>query len=171
MFHLMEPHRIFSKFMPTTSGLNYSLGHLYTRHCWLLASCCYFPYRMLTRTSGMVSGMTEPSLYPEYVLAFHSSKRLLIEQLNSSHHLLADAIINLTLAKGEEVHSPIGDRSYKQILEISTSNLSCRPQKIPYNNQSVCICNELNGNNKWRNLTRLPTAVSFLYLPLCLSLV
>ena len=96
----------------------------------------------------MVSGMTEPSLYPEYVLAFHSSKRLLIEQLNSSHHLLADAIINLTLAKGEEVHSPIGDRSYKQILEISTSNLSCRPQKIPYNNQSVCICNELNGNHK-----------------------
>jgi hypothetical protein len=47
-----------------------------------------------------LTGLTEPSLYPEYVLAFHSSKRLLIEQLNSSYHLLADAIINLTLAKG-----------------------------------------------------------------------
>ena len=41
------------------------------------------------------------SQYPEYVLALHSSKRLLIEQLNSSNHLLADAIINLTLAKGQ----------------------------------------------------------------------
>ena len=31
----------------------------------------------------------------------HSSKRLLVETLNSSYHLLGDAIINLTLAKGE----------------------------------------------------------------------
>ncbi|XP_023335582.1 calpain-D isoform X1 [Eurytemora carolleeae] len=41
---------------------------------------------------------TEVSLnpvYPEYVLALHSSKRLLVEQLSSSYHLLADAIINL----------------------------------------------------------------------------
>ena len=44
--------------------------------------------------------MAEPQ-YPEYILALHSSKRLLIEQLNSSQHLLADAIINLTLAKGQ----------------------------------------------------------------------
>ena len=39
--------------------------------------------------------------YPGYVLTLHSSKRLLVEQLNSSYHLLADAIINLTLAKGK----------------------------------------------------------------------
>jgi calpain-15 len=43
----------------------------------------------------------EPALYPEFVLALHSSKKLIIEQLNSSYHLMADAIINLTLAKGE----------------------------------------------------------------------
>lgn len=43
----------------------------------------------------------DPDQYPEYVLAFHSSKRLLVEQLHPSTHLLADAIINLTLAKGE----------------------------------------------------------------------
>jgi hypothetical protein len=54
----------------------------------------------IKRLPASLTGLTEPSLYPEYVLAFHSSKRLLIEQLNSSYHLLADAIINLTLAKG-----------------------------------------------------------------------
>ena len=41
----------------------------------------------------------DPSAFPEYILALHSSKKLLIEQLSSSHHLLADAIINLTLAR------------------------------------------------------------------------
>ncbi len=49
---------------------------------------------------SIFSGVSDPSLYPEYVLALHSSKRLITEQLNSSYHLLADAIINLTLAKG-----------------------------------------------------------------------
>ena len=34
----------------------------------------------------------------------HSSKRLLVETLNSSYHLLGDAIINLTLAKGQLEH-------------------------------------------------------------------
>ena len=48
------------------------------------------------------SVISDPSLYPDYVLALHSSKRLLVEQLRSSYHLLADAIINLTLAKGNK---------------------------------------------------------------------
>lgn len=38
--------------------------------------------------------------YPDFVLAMHSSKKLVLEQLNSSYHLMADAIVNLTLAKG-----------------------------------------------------------------------
>ena len=52
------------------------------------------------------------SQYPEYVLALHSSKRLLIEQLNSSNHLLADAIINLTLAKGQRHEGREGMTGY-----------------------------------------------------------
>ena len=37
--------------------------------------------------------------YPDYLLALHSSKRLLAEQLSSSYHLLADSIISLTVAR------------------------------------------------------------------------
>ena len=37
--------------------------------------------------------------FPDYILAIHSSKRLLAEQLSSSYHLLADSIISLTVAK------------------------------------------------------------------------
>ena len=37
--------------------------------------------------------------FPDYLLALHSSKRILVEQLNSSYHLLADAIISLTVAR------------------------------------------------------------------------
>ena len=54
-----------------------------------------------TYSIRMISGAVAATQYPEFVLALHSSKRLLVEQLNSSYHLLADAIINLTLAKGK----------------------------------------------------------------------
>jgi calpain-15 len=56
-------------------------------------------------------GLAE-SAYPEYILALHSSKKLLIEQLNSSNHLLADAIINLTLAKGQTHEGREGMTAY-----------------------------------------------------------
>ena len=56
-------------------------------------------------------GMLE-SQYPEYVLALHSSKRLLIEELNPSHHILADALINLTLAKGQRHEGREGMTAY-----------------------------------------------------------
>jgi len=39
--------------------------------------------------------------YPEYVLAIHSSKGLLVEQISPPTFVLADAITNLTLAKGQ----------------------------------------------------------------------
>jgi hypothetical protein len=50
--------------------------------------------------------MEDPASYPEYVLAIHSSKRLLVEQISPPAYVLADAIISLTLAKGQrhEVH-------------------------------------------------------------------
>ena len=64
------------------------------------------------------------SQYPEYVLALHSSKRLLIEQLNSSNHLLADAIINLTLAKGQRHEGREGMTSYYFTNVVSTNVVS-----------------------------------------------
>ena len=45
--------------------------------------------------------MDNPANYPEYVLAIHSSKRLLVEQISPPAYVLADAIISLTLAKGQ----------------------------------------------------------------------
>lgn len=47
------------------------------------------------------TGMEDTSSYPEYVLAIHSSKRLLVEQISPPAFVLADAIISLTLAKGQ----------------------------------------------------------------------
>ena len=64
------------------------------------------------------------SQYPEYVLALHSSKRLLIEQLNSSNHLLADAIINLTLAKGQRHEGREGMTGYYFTNVVSTKMVS-----------------------------------------------
>lgn len=45
--------------------------------------------------------LVDPSIYPEFVLAIHSSKRLLVEQVSPPSFVLADTIINLTLAKGQ----------------------------------------------------------------------
>lgn len=45
--------------------------------------------------------LVDPSAYPEFVLAIHSSKRLLVEQVSPPSFVLADTIINLTLAKGQ----------------------------------------------------------------------
>jgi len=58
------------------------------------------------------TGAVASAQYPEFVLALHSSKRLLVEQLNSSYHLLADAIINLTLAKGQRHEGREGMTAY-----------------------------------------------------------
>lgn len=53
--------------------------------------------------------MDNPAQFPEYVLAIHSSKRLLVEQIAPPSYVLADAIISLTLVKGQrhEVMSPV----------------------------------------------------------------
>lgn len=46
-------------------------------------------------------GMKNPENYPQYILAIHSSKRLLVEQIAPPAYVLADTLINLTLAKGQ----------------------------------------------------------------------
>lgn len=61
-------------------------------------------------------GISDPANYPAYVLAIHSSKRLLVEQISPPAYILADAIISLTLAKGQR-HEVSEDVFLKFILQ------------------------------------------------------
>ncbi|XP_055303942.1 calpain-D-like [Sitodiplosis mosellana] len=58
------------------------------------------------------TGIDDPSLYPQCVLAIHSSKRLLVEQIVPPPFNLADSIINLTLAKGQRHEGREGMTAY-----------------------------------------------------------
>ncbi|XP_014275662.1 calpain-D [Halyomorpha halys] len=58
------------------------------------------------------TGIEDPVNYPEYVLAIHSSKRLIVEQLLPPAYILADSIISLTLAKGQRHEGREGMTAY-----------------------------------------------------------
>ncbi|XP_073834719.1 calpain 15 small optic lobes isoform X1 [Musca autumnalis] len=58
------------------------------------------------------TGIEDPHQYPRCILAIHSSKRLLVEQITPPPHLLADAIISLTLTKGQRHEGREGMTAY-----------------------------------------------------------
>lgn len=58
------------------------------------------------------TGLDDPTQYPQCVLAIHSSKRLLVEQICPPPFLLADAIISLTLTKGQRHEGREGMTAY-----------------------------------------------------------
>ena len=59
--------------------------------CCLMLLCLLFLFNTSSRFRHTGLG-SDPSVYPDYILALHSSKRLLAEQLSSSYHLLVQFI-------------------------------------------------------------------------------
>lgn len=58
------------------------------------------------------TGIEDPLQYPQCILAIHSSKRLLVEQIAPPPFLLADAIISLTITKGQRHEGREGMTAY-----------------------------------------------------------
>nr|CAH7745419.1 unnamed protein product [Callosobruchus chinensis] len=58
------------------------------------------------------TGLDEIAAYPRYVLAIHSSKKLLAENVQPPNYILADAIISLTLARGQRHEGREGMTAY-----------------------------------------------------------
>lgn len=72
----------------------------------------------------------DPSLHPQCVLVIHSSKRFLVEQIVPPPFILADAIISLTLAEGQQDEGREGVTIYhlhkvNMILISFIENLLC----------------------------------------------
>jgi calpain-15 len=57
-------------------------------------------------------GIDSIEQYPKFLLAMHSSKRLLVETVSPPTFILADALINLTLSKGQRHEGREGMTAY-----------------------------------------------------------
>ncbi|CAB3373698.1 Hypothetical predicted protein [Cloeon dipterum] len=78
-------------------------------------------HKMLEQSQYMVTclafnhwhtGIEDPLQFPEYVLSIHSSKHVLVEQIAPPSYVLADAIISLTLVKGQRHEGREGMTAY-----------------------------------------------------------
>lgn len=78
------------------------------------------------------TGIEDPHQYPQCILAIHSSKRLLVEQISPSPHLLADAIISLTLTKGQRHEGREGMTAYYLTKVRSCNYQGYNPYRIWY---------------------------------------
>nr|XP_023014057.1 calpain-D-like [Leptinotarsa decemlineata] len=58
------------------------------------------------------TGLDDVNLFPRYVLAIHSSKKLAAENIQPPNYILADAIISLTLARGQRHEGREGMTAY-----------------------------------------------------------
>lgn len=58
------------------------------------------------------TGLEDAASFPRHVLAVHSSKRLLLQRVPPPPHVLADAIIGLTLARGQRHEGRQGMTAY-----------------------------------------------------------
>lgn len=79
------------------------------------------------------TGIEDPLLYPQCVLAIHSSKRLLVEQINPPSYLLADAIISLTLTKGQRHEGREGMTAY-YLTKVRQNTIIVIEQRIMNSN-------------------------------------
>jgi len=80
--------------------------------------------------------------YPPFLLAIHSSKRLMVETLPPPSFLLADAIISLTLAEGQRHEGREGMTAY--YLTMGWAGLVVVVENRLYDRrvQVICDCSE-----------------------------
>lgn len=69
--------------------------------------------------------LADSSAWPRHVLAAHSSKPLVVERPALHPHILADAIIGLTLARGQRHEGRQGMTAYylTKVFEVINFNL------------------------------------------------
>ncbi|KAI1286999.1 Calpain-D [Halotydeus destructor] len=88
------------------------------------------------------TSFSSTDVYPKFLLAIHSSKRLMVETLPPPSFLLADAIISLTLAKGQRHEGREGmtafylTKGWAGLVVVVENRLSDRRVQV------ICDCSD-----------------------------